>query len=364
MTLWTYTRNVLHNLQNWRCVQNRPFPLTSVTILITLLIVAVFLIADHFENGPQSFGTPAVRRMKGLNFGNNNFKIHQRSHFHSNTRHFDKPCEKFPPKAIVFGVTKCGTGPLTMFLKAHPDIDNAPVRKAGKAINYFYKHYHAGISWYLNQMPCSGPNRMVVDHDPQYFRRLNVPKRLYQFNNTIKLILLVREPISRTISQFLQSRGSDRASSSDLESFVLDKSATKVDTDNYAISASSYYIHVRRWLKFFSINQMLIIDATELANDPLKHLKKLETFLGVRSYFNSKNVYLNETRGFHCVKVYHTGGRYKCSGSNKGRVHPELSDTTYNILKEYFDPLNEMFFKTIGKEFNWTTARREPSLSY
>ena len=283
-----------------------------------------------------------------------------------------KPCQRYPPKAIVIGVTKCGTGPLRMFLNAHPDIDNAPVGNGvgrTKSVNYFYSHYKEGASWYINQMPCSEPDRMIIDHTPQYFRREAIPKRIYMFNSTIKLILLVREPISRTVSQYLQSReqylesregrrGEQFGTSDDVESFLLDESRKKIDTDNFAVSASAYYIHIQKWLKFFPLSQFHIIDVLELAKQPVKPLKELEKFLGVSSYFDSDTVYFNETRGFHCVKAYGKPGKFICGVPNKGRQHPQLSDTTYNLLKEYFDPLNEQFFKAIGKEYDWTTTKR------
>ena len=400
MRLLAHIRHAFYNIGKCHCVQQQKFPFTSIAILSTLFILASLQIANLIESKAQLFKTATIRSVKDISLDTSNLRYKpSRSRLkhldnltdsrtklfktatilnandmsldtndlrlkpsRSNLKHLDKSCERYPPKAIVFGVTKCGTGPLSMFLTAHPDIDNAPVQNAGKAVNYFHEHYQAGVKWYISQMPCSEPNRMIVDHDSQYFRREKVPKRVYKFNNTIKLILLVREPISRTISQFLQSNGSHRITASDLESFVLDKSGTKVDTDNFAVSASSYQIHMQRWLHLFPINQFHIIDAFDFANDPVKQLKELEEFLGVRSYFNSENVYFNETRGFHCVKLYYKEGGYKCSGSNKGRVHPQLTDTTYNLLKEHFDPLNELFFKAIGKVFNWTTIKRGPLL--
>lgn len=278
-----------------------------------------------------------------------------------------KDCERYPPKAIVFGVTKSGTGALRMFLNAHPDIDNAPVKtKSGvwekQAVNFFDLHYEDGVNWYIKQMPCSEPNRMVIDHTPQYFRKDYVPKRVYMFNSTMKLILIVREPISRTVSNYLQmSEGRSHFDKSlDIESYLLDKSGKQIDKESNAISTSSYVMHIRKWLKLFPLNQFYFIDGSELAKYPLRQLKELETFLGVRSYFNNDNVYLNETRGFYCVKLYYKEDGFQCGGSNKGRVHPQLTDKTYNLLKEHFDIMNERLFETIGKTFNWTTVKRGP----
>ena len=171
---------------------------------------------------------------------------------------------------------------------------------------------------------------------------------------------MVREPISRTVSQYLQSRETYKGDDfGDFDSFVLDKSRTKVDSENFAVSASSYYVHLQKWFDVFPLSQFQIIDLYELAKNPLKPLKELERFLEVSSYFDSDNVYFNETRGFHCVKVYGKPGKYLCGVSkSKGQERPQVTDTTYNLLKDYFDPLNEQFFESIEKEFNWTTTKR------
>ena len=315
---------------------------TFIAISFMLLLAAIMQISNVAELKNQRFKKSALRNAKSVN----EIKV------------IDKECERFPPKAIVFGVTKCGTGALTMFLNAHPDIDNAPTKNAGKAVNFFEVHYKGGVNWYIRQMPCSKPDHVIVDHNPQYFRQKNVPKRIYDFNSTMKLILLIREPISRTVSQYLQSSNGRRETAPDVNTFVLDTSGKKIDTENFAVSASAYYNHLQNWLEYFPLNQILFIETMDLAKNPLKPLRELETFLGVRPYFNSENVYFNATRGFFCVKLSYKDKGYNCAGSNKGREHPQLYDTTYNMLKEYFDPLNKKLFKTIGQEFNWTTVKR------
>ena len=318
---------------------------TFIVISFILLIAAILQISNVVDHKNQRIKKSTIRSVKAI----------------TDIKVIDKNCEQYPPKAILIGVAKCGTGALRMFLNAHPEIDNAPTKNSGKAINFFELHYKAGVNWYIRQMPCSKPNHATVDHNQQYFRRENVPRLIQKFNSTIKLILLVREPISRTVSQYLQSSEGRRRrdTAPDVDTFVLDSTGKKIDTDNYAVSSSSYYLHLQKWLEFFPIDQFLIIDTIELATEPLKPLKQLETFLGVRSFFNSDNVYLNETRGFYCVKSSHNERSHTCAASSKGRVHPQFTDRTYNLLKEYFDPLNKKLFKNTGKEFNWTTVKRE-----
>lgn len=273
-----------------------------------------------------------------------------------------EPCQKFPPKAICFGVTKSGTGALRMFLGAHPEIDIAPAKTPDlglwekPSVSFFDLHYEEGLDWYLNKMPCSKPNKIIIDHTPQYFKKNFVPRRIYMFNSTIRLLLVLREPISRTVSHYLQMKDMrpNFDQSLDIETFLMDESGKRIDIENPAVSMSAYILYLKKWLSIFNLDQIYIVDGNEFARSPLRQLKEIETFLGIKSFFNSDIVYYNETRGFYCVKMLETDKRFQCGGVKKGRTHPKLTEPTFNQLKEYFEPYNKRLFRLIGKQFNWT----------
>lgn len=276
-----------------------------------------------------------------------------------------KPCNKFLPKAVCIGVTKSGTGALRMFLGAHPDIDIGPGKSPElgvwekPSVNFFDLHYEDGLEWYRNKMPCSEPSHIVIDHTPQYFKKEYVPKRVYMFNSTIRLLLVIREPISRTVSQYLQMKQGrpNFDQELDIESFLLDDSGRKIDKENNAISQSSYVLHIKKWLNVFKLQQIYIVNGDEFRQNPLRQLKEMETFLGVKPYFTSDIVYYNETRGFYCIKTTENGKGFQCGGENKGRTHPELKKSTLDQLADFFEPYNKKLFRTIGKRFNWTLPK-------
>ena len=276
-----------------------------------------------------------------------------------------KPCKKFLPKAVCIGVTKGGTGALRMFLGAHPEIDIGPGKSPeigmweNPAVNFFDMHYELGLEWYLNKMPCSEPDHIIIDHTPQYFMKEYVPKRVYMFNNTIRLLLVIREPISRTVSQYLQWKGRrpNFDQELDIESFLLDESGRKIDEKNAATSKSTYILHLKKWLSVFKLHQIYIVNGDEFRQNPLRQLNEIETFLGVKPHFTPENIYYNKTRGFYCVKTSEIGKGFQCGGGGKGRKHPELTKSTLRQLVEFFKPYNEKLFKTIGKRFNWTVPQ-------
>lgn len=49
-------------------------------------------------------------------------------------------------------------------------------------------------------MPLTTKNHIVVEKTPSYFVSKHVPERVYNLNSKMKLILVVRNPITRAIS--------------------------------------------------------------------------------------------------------------------------------------------------------------------
>ena len=53
-------------------------------------------------------------------------------------------------------------------------------------------------------MPLSSNDQIVVEKSPDYFIDKDTPSLIYKMNPNIKLILLIRDPTIRSISQFTQ----------------------------------------------------------------------------------------------------------------------------------------------------------------
>ena len=116
----------------------------------------------------------------------------------------NEKCKKRPPVAILIGVSKCGTRELMEFLHMHPHVEIYQ-RYTTMEMAYFNSiHYFKGYDWLVNQMPCSYSNQLTIMKNSAYFD-LPIPTagRIQKFNSSIKLILIVREPIARTISRFM-----------------------------------------------------------------------------------------------------------------------------------------------------------------
>lgn len=66
------------------------------------------------------------------------------------------------------------------------------------------RYYDQGFDWYRRQMPFSFEGQVTIEKTPNYFVDWEVPERVYNLNSSIRLVLVVRNPIDRAISDYVQ----------------------------------------------------------------------------------------------------------------------------------------------------------------
>ena len=270
--------------------------------------------------------------------------------FHA--KNFIKPtnetCEKRLPKAILVGVPKCGSRELIDFMHLHPHIQI--FHKNSYEMLYFDRRYNEGVAWFKERMPCSFSNQITVMKRAGYFDNSLVPERIYKFNESIKLILIVREPISRTYSDYTFFKLMNKYKT--FSDFVINDE-NEVREQHKKLKRSTYDQHMKLWLKYFNLSQFLIIDLNEFKHDPVSVLVKVEQFLGLGHFITSDMFVYNTEKRFYCIRSNLTTTGMSCYAGNRGRSHEPIPRETMSKLTEYFKPKNERFFSLIGKSFNW-----------
>ena len=270
-------------------------------------------------------------------------------------KHFIQPqketCVKRLPTALVIGVQKCGTRELVDFMHLHPHIQI--YHKFTYFMPYFTNMYSKGVEWFRKQMPCSFSNQITVTKLAEEFfdNKHHVPERIQKFNASIKLILIVREPIARSYSaySFFKAKYSNKT----FTQLVI--TALKNTTQKLPdfLKMSIYDESMKRWLKVFYISQILIIEHNELKQDPVSTLGKVEQFLGLGHYITSGMFAYKAESGFYCIRSNLTTTGMSCYSSARGRVQDPISSEIRSKLTDYFRPKNDRFFRLIGKSFNW-----------
>lgn len=262
--------------------------------------------------------------------------------------------KKFP-NVIIIGARKAGTRALLEYLAIHPHI-----AAAQKEMHFFSdeKNYARGMDWYRAQMPFSRPDQLTIEKTPNYLISNVTPARVHRMNSSILLLLTLRNPVTRAISdytQILSNRNARGQASKDFASMALDNRTGQVKTNYKPIMISTYHLHVARWLEIFPRKQLHIIDGDRLITDPLAELLDVETFLGLEKFYNNDVIYFNATRGFYCRRWEVEGILHNaCLGASKGRQHPPVEQWVRNKLNQYFYMHNEKLFRMIGQRFNWS----------
>lgn len=248
------------------------------------------------------------------------------------------------PSCIIIGQQKCGTKALLVFLAVHPRIKRNPKKNEYHFFDWFYDK---GMEWYKENMPKCLPSDIVIEKSPSYFRSPEAPERVFQMDPDIKLILIVRDPIDRAMSEYLMRLRRSRRP----EKFPSFKDMWK----NYA---KLYDSEFENWLKYFPLNQILIIDGESFVSDPVKELNRVEDFLHIERFFSDNMFVLNEEKGFYCILNNKTGNgkvveTENCLVKNKGTKHPNIPPALLKEMDSYFRPHNEKFYKLAGLRFDW-----------
>lgn len=259
------------------------------------------------------------------------------------------------PDVVIVGARKGGTRALLEFLKIHP-----LVRSAGPEIHYFDQNFHRGASWYVEQMPPVEEGQLCAEKTPGYFHHPDAPARARRTVPDARLLLIVRDPVRRLVSDYNQfrtrnlDRGRDYPS---LEELALTPEGD-VDPSYPPLQRSVYHQHLSRWLAEFPKEQIHVVHGDRFITQPWEELQAVESFLDLPPAITEDNFYFNATKGFFCSRQTRSKGVWectmrKCLSKSKGRPKPPLLEDTAAKLGAFYRPHNKVFEDMVGREFDW-----------
>jgi hypothetical protein len=106
------------------------------------------------------------------------------------------------PDFLGLGVQKGGTTTLHTLLAAHPQL----MLPESKELHFFSLHYGRGEDWYRQQFAAATPNQRCGEITPYYIFHPLVPERIQRCCPKARLIVLLRDPVERALSQFFHSQ--------------------------------------------------------------------------------------------------------------------------------------------------------------
>ncbi|XP_024242125.1 heparan sulfate glucosamine 3-O-sulfotransferase 6-like [Oncorhynchus tshawytscha] len=252
------------------------------------------------------------------------------------------------PQALIIGVKKGGTRALLEFLRLHPDI-----RALGSEPHFFDRHYARGLDWYRSMMPRALDGQVVMEKTPRYFVTVETPGRVHSMSHDVKLIIVVRDPVTRAISDYTQII-SKTPHIPTFETLAF-KNRTNGEIDSLwsPLWIGLYAQHLERWLAWFPRAQIHLVSGEGLISDPAGELGKVQDFLGLQRIVTDKHFYFNKTKGFPCLKKPEGSSKPHCLGKTKGRTHASIDPEVIQRLREFYRPHNQRFYQMTGQNFGW-----------
>jgi len=229
------------------------------------------------------------------------------------------------PDFIIIGMPKCGTTSLHECLCARDDI----IEATSKEIAFFNMRYERGIDWYRSAFPhvigSNGVRLLTGEATPGYIYSESALVRIRKDVQHAKLIVVVRDPVLRTISAYYQHKKMNGLNMP-IKDFVSSHLALGDKSD--FLRCSIYLNHVKPWMDAFGESRVLLVDADSLFSGR-EELQKVVNFLSLR---DSK-----------ASELPH---------ANKGS-YPLPESSILQELSQFYQPYNEKFYSFAGRNFGW-----------
>jgi hypothetical protein len=187
------------------------------------------------------------------------------------------------PNLVIIGAAKAGTTSLHHYLDLHPEVAMAaPSDMPEKEMRYFWREdWRQRQAWYESHFPAGTPVRgEATPAYTAYPSHPHVPERMHELIPEAKLIYLVRDPIDRILSHWVQRRADG-----DRTPFVRYMDDYR-RPENPIVCPSLYWTQIEQYLPFYDRAQMLVVDQHDLRVRRGETLRKIFRFIGVDDGFD------------------------------------------------------------------------------
>lgn len=179
-----------------------------------------------------------------------------------------------PVDFIGVGGQRCATTWLYNILNEHPEIKMS----TEKELHFFSYYYHFGYEWYDQHFDSSLKIRSG-EFSTSYLYDNQSPLRVHKYNKNIKILVSIRNPISRLFSHHKHEILGRRVLRTNVNPKLL------IDQNPSYLEYGLYFKYLSYWLKVFPSKQIHIVLFDEIKKNPKKVVSKLYEFLGVDESF-------------------------------------------------------------------------------
>jgi hypothetical protein len=228
-------------------------------------------------------------------------------------------------------------------LKQHSQLVGSRI----KEVHYFdndIKYKKKSIDFYHAFFKVNSENNIdkyFFEATPIYLYHPEVPRRSYEYNPNLKIIVLVRDPIERMISawvmyhyHFATGAKSKYHETRTLNEVIRDCIQNQHDSNFYNnrkgyLQRGVYINQIMNFLKYFNFRDMIFINSQDLRGKHSKTMRRIFDFIRVEKEPLTRKILNKASRKVDLV------------GTDE-----------YEILKEFFYYPNKQLFKLTGISFD------------
>ena len=199
---------------------------------------------------------------------------------------------RFRPDFLGLGVQKGGTTSLDTMLRQHPDV-LLPDRKE---LHYFSLHYSLGEAWYGGQFAAAQPGQCCGEITPYYLFHPLAPGRIRDLLPEVKLIVMLRDPVERALSQLFHSKRlgleplepeqalvAEVQRLRDAEAVIAAGGRHRSHQEHSYVARSRYEFQLARYEALFAPEALLILRSEDFFEDPQPVWQRLLNHLDLQT---------------------------------------------------------------------------------
>ncbi|MET0259515.1 MAG: sulfotransferase domain-containing protein [Gaiellaceae bacterium] len=246
------------------------------------------------------------------------------------------------PDFLVLGAQKAGTTALYEYLRRHPQISGP----SWKEVSFFDRHWARGESWYRGNFPNVARTRgkHVGEASPSYVFHPLAPRRVQEVVPEARLIVLVRNPVDRALSQYNHEVALGREPLPFEEALDAEEERLRGEQERMASdpryfsrewwshtykARGRYAEQLERWLAVFPREQLLVLPSDDLGSDPARAHAQVLEFLGA-----------SPQRLDSYPRVYE-------------REYEPMKPETRQGLAAAFEEPNRRLYELLGRDLGW-----------
>lgn len=231
---------------------------------------------------------------------------------------------------------------------------HSEIAKEGIETLFFEKHFQHHLSWYKSLFEKREKSQIAGERTTTYLPSLKAPSRIAEVFPGVKLIFMLREPVSRTYSQYWHMVKSGRA--------VYNFEETLRYNPKTLLQRSFYKRQVERYKEYFPKKNIKFVLFEEFIEDTQKKLNEISQFLGLKEGIDINKVEFHKNKakvprslGLQLFSNYSfnnrgLGHRLASRVNLSARKYPPIDKKTRSFLQDLFAKENKGLEKLIDKD--------------